>query len=670
MRINLLLLGFLLLTMRNAAAQDSTKAKNDTASRVFRLGEVSVYTNRVGPIFNSVSAAQIQTFAKNNVAQALNLLPGITQSQVGPRNEAMIYVRGFDLRRIPILIDGIPVYVPYDGYVDLARFSTFDLSDIQVSKDYTSVNYGPNSMGGAINLITRRPVKSFELNGSSGWQSGGYRSNFNIGSNLGKFYLQAGLSKYKRNWVPLSGKFVPVPNEDGGHRDNSYSNDEKVSFKVAYTPNSRSEYALGYTYQHGTKGTPVYTGSDSLNNLSRRPRWQWPKWDKQSVYFLSNTGIDSTQFIRTRFYYDEFKNTLNSYDDAGYSTMTRPYAFSSLYNDYSFGGIVEYGKKLSRIDNIDASIQYKQDVHRENNVGEPVRRMSDGTFTAAIENQLNITRALMLLTGVSFNKRSSITAQDYNGDTDEIADFPSNSNNAVNVQGALQYNLDANNNLSFSIARKTRFATTKDRYSYSMGTALANPDLKAEYAINYDLSYKGALLNNHLKLYVSAFHNTIHNTILSVSNVAYDEEAQTSLSQLQNVGKTRGTGFELGANYQLTHAFLAGANYTFIDRKNVSNSAVYLIDVPKSKLLAYLQYGFRDIFSVQINGEYNSKRYSTSYGTVADAFTLFNGSANVHVWKWFSVETGVNNIFDRNYSLVEGFPEAGRNYFTNLIYHL
>lgn len=672
MKKELLFLSFLLPVVGNVIAQNISKQVKDTIRDAFTLGEVVVYGSKnTNPVFNSVAAGQLQTFAKNDVAGALNLLPGITLSQVGPRNEAMIYVRGFDLRHVPVLIDGIPVYVPYDGYVDLARFTIFDLAKVQVSKDYTSVNYGPNSMGGAINLISRRPEKRFELNGATGWQTGGYRSNFNVGSNLDKFYLQAGLSKYRRDYFPMSKDFAPVQNEDGGHRDNSYNDDEKVNLKIGYTPNKKSEYALSYIYQHGTKGNPLYAGADTLNSQLKKARyWRWPKWDKQSIYFLSSTMIDSTQFIRTRIYYDQFKNELNSYDDATYSTMTRPYAFSSIYNDYTFGGIVEYGKAIRSIDHIDASVQYKQDIHREHDVGNPVQKMSDGTFTIAIENQLDITKKLLLNTGASFNNRSSITAQNYNSSTKQMSDYPSNNNNAVNVQGALQYDINRGNVVSFSMARKTRFATTKDRYSYRMGTAIPNPDLEAEYALNYNLSYKGSFLDNSVKLYASAFYSNIYNTILSVQNVAYDTASQTSLSQLQNVGKTRNQGFELAADYQVTHYFLVGVNYTYIHLKNITNPSIYLTDVPKDKLFAYVQYAYKNIFSLQLNGEYDSKRFSTTYGTVADAFTLFNTRIKVHVWKPFSVEGGVNNIFDKNYALTEGYPEPGRNYFANVVYHL
>lgn len=83
-------------------------------------------------------------------------------NNVGPRNETGVFVRGFDLRQVPLFVDGIPVYVPYDGYADLRRFTTFDVSEIDVAKGFSSALYGPNTLGGAINVVSRRPERSFE----------------------------------------------------------------------------------------------------------------------------------------------------------------------------------------------------------------------------------------------------------------------------------------------------------------------------------------------------------------------------------------------------------------------------------------------------------------------------------------------------------------------------
>ncbi len=123
-------------------------------------------------------------------------------ANVGPRNESVVYVRGFDLRQVPVFIDGVPVYVPYDGYVDMGRFTTFDLAEINVSKGFASILYGANTMGGAINLVSRKPVSKFEINGRAGVFSGdGYRWNVNAGSRFGKFFYQVGASQLKQEII-------------------------------------------------------------------------------------------------------------------------------------------------------------------------------------------------------------------------------------------------------------------------------------------------------------------------------------------------------------------------------------------------------------------------------------------------------------------------------------
>jgi iron complex outermembrane receptor protein len=369
-------------------------------------------------------------------------------------------------------------------------------------------------------------------------------------------------------------------------------------------------------------------------------------------------------------YYDQFRNQLNSYDDATYTTISRPYAFRSIYRDYTFGGIAEYGINLFRgRDAVKATVQYKQDVHREHNEGEPERTMSDRTFTAGFENELHIMPALTLLTGFSFNNRASIKAQNYNSTTKEVTGFPSNDNNAVNVQGGLVYKLNALNTLNLSVARKTRFATTKDRYSYKFGTAIPNPDLQAEYSVNYELGYTGTF-NNRLWVQAATFYSKISNTILNVNNVLFDPARNVWQSQLQNVGQSEYLGAEAGVEYMILSSLKGGINYTYVKRNNVSDATVHFTDVPEHKVFGFLQYRLRSRFTLQANTEYNSDRYSTTYGTKSGSFMLLNASAAVNVWRYFSIEAGINNITDRNYTLVEGYPEAGRNYFVNLVYRL
>jgi iron complex outermembrane receptor protein len=114
----------------------------------------------VGPdqVASVVGYDDMREFNRDNVGDALNLLSGVTLS-TNARNEKTIAIRGFDSRQVPLFMDGVPVYVPYDGYVDFSRFTTADLAAIQVAKGQPGLR--ANALGGAINLISRRPTARF-----------------------------------------------------------------------------------------------------------------------------------------------------------------------------------------------------------------------------------------------------------------------------------------------------------------------------------------------------------------------------------------------------------------------------------------------------------------------------------------------------------------------------
>ena len=212
---------------------------------VFTLGKVEV-TQNVGGLQKSdanvvvINEEQMQKDNIKRLSEVAYSTPGV-----------YFYVRGFDARRTPLFIDGIPVYVPYDGNADFGRFTTFDLSRIDISKGSSSVLYGPNTMGGAINLITKKPSKELEGSIGYGFETGknaktyGNNVDFSIGTKQELFYAQAGGSYMEDAGQQLSRKFNQkvIGNEDGCRRDNSVQRDKKISFKVGVTPNETDEYA-------------------------------------------------------------------------------------------------------------------------------------------------------------------------------------------------------------------------------------------------------------------------------------------------------------------------------------------------------------------------------------------------------------------------------------------
>ena len=633
----------------------------DTArltGRVFRLGEVQVIGQRPGDSASTAGFRQFEAFNRLDAARALSLLPGVTLGSVGARNESVVFVRGFDLRQVPVFIDGIPVYVPYDGYVDLGRFTTFDLAEVNVAKGFSSVAYGPNTLGGAINLVSRRPKERFEFDARAGLMSGnGYRLNLNAGSNLGKFYVQGGLSQLERDTYPLADDFERSRPEEGENRDNAYRRDRKYSVKVGFTPRAGDEYALSYVNQRGRKGNPAYVGGDPL----QRPRfWQWPYWNKESVYFISRTSVGAGGYLKTRLYSDWFANALHAFDDRTYTTQDRPSSFQSFYKDDTYGAILEYGHAFGTTHALKATAQYKHDRHRENNLGEPRRTTRDQTLSVGVEDVYRLGAKLSVLPGVSFNHRRTLRADHYNAPTGEITGFPAGGNGALNAQVAVHYALTEWQQLQASVARKSRFPTIKDRYSYRLGMALPNPGLKAEWATHYEASYRGATAGG-ITFQTSLFLSRLTDVIQQVN------EVQPNLFQLQNAGQAVFYGGEFSATYPVLPALQTGVQYSFVQRENRTRPELKFTDVPPHKVLWHAQYDYRQRASLWASFEYNAPRYSTSYGTKASDYGLVNLKASAKVYRFISLEGGINNALDKSYALVEGFPEEGRNYFLNLV---
>jgi outer membrane receptor protein involved in Fe transport len=59
---------------------------------------------------------------------------------------------------------------------------------------------------------------------------------------------------------------------------------------------------------------------------------------------------------------------------------------------------------------------------------------------------------------------------------------------------------------------------------------------------------------------------------------------------------------------------------------------------------------------------------SPLYLPYGEAFATMDLGATVPIYKRFTVQTGIKNVFDRNYYYVAGYPEEGRNWYLNLRY--
>jgi iron complex outermembrane receptor protein len=556
-------------------------------------------------------------------------------------------------------MDGIPVYVPYDGYVDLDRFTTFDLAEVQVSKGFTSPLYGPNAIGGAINLVSKAPTEPLQLDLGFGYGSGREFSGYaNVGSRLDRFWLQGGISALDSDFTPLSGDFTLNALQPTRQRVNAYRQDVKGSFKVAFTPHGSDQYVFSYLNQQGEKGNPPYAGGDSSVAVRY---WQWPQWDKEGFYFSANKGLGETSYLRARLYYDKFDNYLRSFDDATYSTQTRGYAFDSPYDDDTYGTILELGTGALPLQTVKGSFYYKDDTHREGNIGEPMRSFRDQSFSWGFEDTVRITGRASAIVGFSADYLTVRNAEDLQGGL--VAPVPVNSVWAFNAQAATFYSLSSSDRLHASFARKTRLPTIKDRYSYRMGRAIPNPDLARELSNNYEVGYShffGATTTVDFVLFRSDIMDSVQAVFV-----------QPNVFQFQNVGEARHMGAEFSARSQLLPSVGLTANYTYLNRENRSAPTIIPVDTPRHKTYGALTW--RPFSRLQLLGDlrYEAGRYGNNpAGTVflAPQYADMGLHTTADLGKGVQLQGGVTNLLDRNYFLIEGYPEPGRAGYVNLRY--
>lgn len=631
-------------------------------SEVFTLGTVEVTGQRTQPadaLPSQLTADTLRQFERRDLAAALPLIPGVSLVNVGERNEALVSVRGFDSRQVPLFLDGVPVYVPYDGNVDLRRFTTGDVSLISVAKGFSSVLYGPNSLGGAINVVSRRPQAPLEGSVSVFAGSGDLQGfDARLGGKRGEWYAQAYVGYEERDTYPLSDDFRPVATENGDDRENAARRDRKASFKLGYAPNATDEYAIGASLQRGEKGNPPYAGYDTRQ---RARFWRWPQWDKTSVYYVSTTQV-AGGYVKPRFYYDTFENTLDAFDNANYNSQTLGSSFRSIYDDYTWGSSIEGGLAPLAGHTLKAALHFKRDIHREHNVGQSVQTMRDETASAALEDTWQLRNDLSLVGGISLERRRSQQAQDRLGAG--FTNHPGNDNSNANPQLGLFYTPVANSTWHATVARKTRFPTLKDRYSYRMGQALPNPDLRPERALHYEAGYTGQL-GAGVQLRAAVFLSKLNEAIIQVDNVA-TTPAGAPLFQLRNFGRVENRGFEVGLDQSPLAWLRWSVNYTRLERENKTASAIKLIDTPEHRAFASVDLRPIKWLTLSPAWEYSTDRYSTSYGITAAGYALTHLHARAELPQGFAVSAGVTNVFDRNYALREGYPEAGREFIARL----
>lgn len=141
--------------------------------------------------------------------------------------------------------------------------------------------------------------------------------------------------------------------------------------------------------------------------------------------------------------------------------------------------------------------------------------------------------------------------------------------------------------------------------------------------------------------------------------------------QLRNIASAAHSGAEFSVRNSLSTRVDGLLSYTSLNRENKSDPLIILTETPRHKLFATLEYNPIGRLRSQGALQLEAGRYNLNEAGVVrrlDQFTVVDVQASYRIKENIEIQGGASNLFDRNYSLFEGYPEAGRTFFLNVRY--
>jgi outer membrane cobalamin receptor len=649
-----------------------------------------------------VTAEQLQQRSVTNIGQALELLPGVQFRVARSKSEEQVTIRGFEQEKVLVLMDGIPVSLPFEGQINLADIPVQNIASIKLIKGIGSVLYGANGMGGVINVITKRgeskPSFSAQYEGSQ------YAaSNIQVGHGWkkGPFSYYAAFSHREGNGYPLAGSFaLPqgilnnmasaptnpstikntlIPTDEHS-RDNAYY--QRNAFTFTGTIALGSKNTLGVSVEHyfsdyGVPPTVIVRENKGQKKLFYYPRyWRYTDWNRTTVNAIEESRLTENFTIKVRGFYDKYGNTLASYDNPSYTTqnLTSPFSGNTLWDDYDAGFTAyAYYKGIPGSD-LRIGLNFRRDVHQSSTLlppGGTTDNLSSDTMSVGIEDEIRIGQKFSMTPGASFDYLNKRIRYQSGVDQDPGKDVP-----AFSPQIGAHYAASSHVSIYGSIGRKLRFPTMRNLYSDGVVGPIGNPDLKQESTINLEAG-TNVTVNPKLQFGGAYFYSRIKNMI-NFDNL---------IGRFEQYPKAAITGLELSASGRITDSTDAILSYTYMHSRALDSVTIqnqYIPNLtyhpdelpyrPAHQFSMEVRQRFTFGLDVDFNGIYLSRatfynHVDTSNNTAMvanktklDDYFLANAKLIQRIKGGFAVYFGIDNIGNKQFQTLYLYPAPGRVY--------
>ncbi|MBN1948003.1 MAG: TonB-dependent receptor [Bradymonadales bacterium] len=598
--------------------------------------------------------------ARSGAASVADLLLSVPAFTVlsDARGERPVLYHGFDGRDLGVEVEGIPLPMPYDGEGRLAELPSSWVSGLVITPDPALADPVMPSLGGTV-FVQLRPAGEgplLEMEGEHGLLHQGRLQGRHSGQVGDVRWLVGAGVDYRDAW-PLSQRFEPTTTENGGLRTNSDRRTEDLLVRVRWSPSSALDLSALAGGVDGAWGVPPSTADEDPR------RWRFTSWRAGLAGLRLRYRLASHWSLRSQVWTTQYHNQLDSYDDLSFGTQDTPGAFHSTHRDMGFGAWAQADMESvdSPIGSLDTSLRlhFSHFTHQQRpDSGSPITGVKASVASASYRLTLDSDSFWRVLLHLGL-------AAQIPGDADDPANgaAPSNDDPDLGWSASTVLQLFPHSAwiAEFGAAHTYRFPTLKERFSAVTGSTLAAPDLSMERAwtVRLGASWVAA---SWLAARLSVFDAEVFDLI---EVVAVGE----GLQQLQNTGRVRLAGVELGLDLELFSQLKADLGYSYLlaSRLGTSASTEQLPYRPRHQAFSSLTYSPLHWLQLGIAARaVGSQEAIDPYHTRTirlGPFARLDARVGLAPASWLDLWVSASNLLDAAYQTDYGFPEPGRQIF-------
>lgn len=632
----------------NSISIDTDRIDNDTMAtdRNVVLEEVSVTGTRA-PLTVSQQARMVTVLSRENIQTApvqsvndlLKYAVGVDVRQKGPLGALTdVGIRGGNSEQITVLLNGINIgdaqtgHNTFDFPVDIS-----EIERVEILEGPAGRVYGTSSLLGAINIVTRTPLKT----SLSTRIEGGSYGYLNVGA-------RANLAKDKWN-NQISGSYI---------RSDGYLRNKKDSLNA--------DYNVGKAFYQGNYNDELITvnwhAGLSVKNFGANTFYS-VKYDDQFEHTLKTfTAVQAENkkgvfHVKPSIYWnrsmDRFELFRNAPDKYPFNYhRTDVYGINlNAYFDWSFGRTA-FGAEMRHEDLISSNLGEK--LYRPHRIHGTDKDYTNGfnrtNMQFVLEHNLILNRFTLSAGIIAVkNSQADMSMRVYPGID-------------ISYRFGDAWKLYASYNTSLRMPSFTELF-------YSVGGHKANKHLRPEElsALETGIKYNTA----HIIGKASIFYNHQKNLIDWISDGTLDENGAV-LWKSVNFGKINTLGIEASIDVNMLNLIPSqhiikkvGIAYSFLNQNEKEHEGLvskYVLEYLKNKLCANMQLNLWKRLDLGLNyrlqhrmGSYidvdNNRHSYATYG-VLDARLSWSNE------KWTAYVEG-NNLLDCNYLDYGNVPQPG-----------